>query len=289
MVLLAVQREDGEVAITTDELDAGDVVGCALEVNGLLRAVCDIVDVYGDLRVRRTGLRVLIGIGARVLPRAVDRHAVLVDLTLIGADEGQVVIVFAPGHQLRGLQLFFVDPVGDTVHDLVVHGIARHLDLGVELKLLDEDIPLTHEGYHTAVGAEGGDHNLAGGRAQWLDAVATHVVVEDITLARAAVDGFLVGDEEDVMPLGLKDVVVEFLEFAFACLVDAEECVDEFARLEAIAQDGGVSVVHHRVVLPVAGGAHTAPCGVGVELTRGDVLDLEVLGGVLGQSLGACT
>ena len=86
------------------------------------------------------------------------------------------------------------------------------------------------------------------------------------------------------MPLGLKDVVVEFLEFAFACLVDAEECVDEFARLEAIAQDGGVSVVHHRVVLPVAGGAHTAPCGVGVELTRGDVLDLEVLGGVLGQS-----
>ena len=90
------------------------------------------------------------------------------------------------------------------------------------------------------------------------------------------------------MPLGLKDVVVEFLEFAFACLVDAEECVDEFARLEAIAQDGGVSVVHHRVVLPVAGGAHTAPCGVGVELTRGDVLDLEVLGGVLGQSLGAC-
>ena len=45
-----------------------------------------------------------------------------------------------------------------------------HLDLGVELKLLDEDIPLTHEGYHTAVGAEGGDHDLAGGRAQWLDA-----------------------------------------------------------------------------------------------------------------------
>ena len=49
MVLLAVQREDGEVAITADELDAGDVVGCALEVNGLLRAVCNIVDVYGDL------------------------------------------------------------------------------------------------------------------------------------------------------------------------------------------------------------------------------------------------
>ena len=288
MVLLAVQREDSEVTITADELDAGDVVGCALEVNGLLRTVCDIVDVYGDLRVRRTGLRVLIGIGARVLPRAVDRHAVLIDFTLIGADEGQVVIVFAPGHQLGRLQLFFVDPVGDTVHDLVVHGIARHLDLGVELKLLDEDIPLTHEGYHTAVGAEGGDHDLACGRAQWLDAVAAYVVVEDITLAGAAVDGFLVGDEEDVMPLGLKDVVVEFLEFAFACLVDAEECVDEFARLEAIAQDGGVSVVHHRVVLPVAGGAHTAPCGVGVELTRGDVLDLEVLGGVLGQSLGAC-
>ena len=117
---------------------------------------------------------------------------------------------------------------------------------------------------------------------------AAYVVVEDITLAGAAVDGFLVGDEEDVMPLGLKDVVVKFLEFAFACLVDAEECVDEFARLEAIAQDGCVSVVHHRVVLPVAGGAHAAPCGVGVELTRGDVLDLEVLGGVLGQSLGAC-
>jgi len=55
--------------------------------------------------------------------------------------------------------------------------------------------------------------------------------VEDITLAGAAVDGFLVGDEEEVMPLGLKDVVVEFLEFAFACLVDAEECVDEFARV----------------------------------------------------------
>ena len=51
MVLLAVQREDGEVAITADELDAGNVVGCALEVNGLLRAVCDIVDVYGDLEL----------------------------------------------------------------------------------------------------------------------------------------------------------------------------------------------------------------------------------------------
>ena len=289
MVLLSVQREDGEVAITADELDAGDVVGCALEVNGLLRAVRDIVDVYGDLRVRRTGLRVLIGIGTRVLPRAVDRHAVLIDFTLIGADEGEEVIVFAPGHQLGRLQLFFVDPVGDTVHDLVAHGIARHLDLGVELKLLDEDIPLAHEGYHTAVGAEGRDHDLASGRAQWLDAVATDVVVEDIALARAAVDRLLVGDEEDVMPLGLKDVVVEFLEFAFACLVDAEECVDEFARLEAIAQDGSVPIIHHRVVLPVAGGAHAAPCGVGVELTRGDVLDLEVLGGVLGQSLGACT
>ena len=46
-------------------------------------------------------------------------------------------------------------------------------------------------------------------------------------------------------------------------------------------------VIHQCVVLAVAGGAHTAPSGVGIELARGDVLDLECFGGLLCSGLVA--
>ena len=88
MILLSIQGEDRKVAIPTDELQSRDVVGCILEGNRLLRAIRHVVDVHRDLRVRGPSLRILIGICTRVLPHAVDRHAVLVDLALIGADEG---------------------------------------------------------------------------------------------------------------------------------------------------------------------------------------------------------
>ena len=131
--------------------------------------------------------------------------------------------------------LFFIDPVGGAVHHLVAHGIAGHLDLGVVFELLDEDVPIAHEGDHTTIRAEGGYHHLAGGRAQRLDTVASHVVVEGIPLGGAAVDGFLICDDEDVVPFGLEDVVIEGLELTFACLRDAEERVDELPCVEAVA------------------------------------------------------
>ena len=47
--------------------------------------------------------------------------------------------------------------------------------------------------------------------------------------------------------------------------------------------------IHQCVVLAIAGGAHTAPSGVGIELARGDVLDLECFCGLLRMSFLACT
>ena len=88
MVLLAIEGEDRQIAITTDELDARNVVGFALEGDGLLRAVGDVVDMYGDLGVRGTRFGILIGISPWVLGRTVDRHTIFIDPALIGADEG---------------------------------------------------------------------------------------------------------------------------------------------------------------------------------------------------------
>ena len=45
VVLLAIEGEDRQIAVTSDELNARNVVGFALEVDGLLRAVGDVVDV----------------------------------------------------------------------------------------------------------------------------------------------------------------------------------------------------------------------------------------------------
>ena len=244
---------------------------------------------HRDLRVRSPSLRILIGICTRVLPHAVDRHAVLVDLALIGADEGQIIIVFTPGHQADRLQLFFVDPVGDPVHDLVAHGVGSHTYFGIELKLLDEDIPFTDEGDHPPIRAEGRDHHFACRSTQGLDPIATYVVVEDITLARATIDSLLVGDQQDMVALGLKDVVVELLEVALTCLVDAEERIYEFARVEAIPEDRLMLLVHHRVVLAITGRTHALACGISVEAPRGHVLDLEVFGRLLCLGIGACS
>ena len=130
---------------------------------------------------------------------------------------------------------FFIDPVGGAIHHLVTHGIAGHLDFGVVLELLDEDVPIAHEGDHTTIRAEGRYHHLARGGAQRLDTVASHVIVEGIPLGGATIDGFLIRDDEDVIPFGLKDVVIEGFELAFACLLDAKERIDELSCVEAVA------------------------------------------------------
>ena len=113
--------------------------------------------------------------------------------------------------------------------------------------------------------------------------------MEDITLARATIDSLLVGDQQDMVSLGLKDVVVELLEVALTCLVDAEERIYEFARVEAIPEDRLMLLVHHRVVLAITGRTHALACGISVEAPRGHVLDLEIFGRLLCLSIGACS
>ena len=116
--------------------------------------------------VSRTSLRVLVGVLPRILlALAIDRHGILLDFRLVCTDEGEVIIILAPGKQAYCLQLFLIDPVSDAIHYLVRHPIAGHLNLSVELKFLNEYVPRAYEGDHTTIGAKGGDHHLASGSA----------------------------------------------------------------------------------------------------------------------------
>ena len=274
VVLLTVEAKDSEVPIPAYELDAGDVVGLAVaEVQLLLGAVSYIIYMYRDLRVGRPCLGILIGIEARVLTPLIHGHAVLLYLALVGTYVGQVVIVLTPGEELRYLELLLIDPVRDAVHHLVARSVAGDGDLGVVLELLDEDIPLAYEGDHTPVGAEGRDHHLASVLTQRLYPIAAHIVVVGLCRPRAAIDRLLVTQQEDVMSLGLEDIVVEGLEVTFPSLIYTEERIHQLPRSEAVAQDSLVRLIHHRVVEAVAHGAHPSSRGARGEGSRIDLLN----------------
>ena len=155
--------------------------------------------------------------------------------------------------------------------------------LGVEFKLLDEDVPLTHEGNHLAIWAEGRYHHLALILTEGLDAIASYVVVVSVAFPRAAVDGLSVGDQEDVMPLRLEEVVVEALELTVPSPINTEQGVDELPRGEAIPEDRPMPRIHHRVVQAIAHGAHTSPCRTSREYASIDLLDRHNTGAILSR------
>ena len=104
-----------------------------------------------------------------------------------------------------------------------------------------------------------------------------------VAFPRAAVDGLSVGDQEDVVPLGLEEVVVEVLELTVPSPIYAEQSVDELPRGEAIPEDRPMSCIHHRVVQAVTHGAHTSSCRTSREYASIDLLDRHDTGAILGR------
>ena len=164
----------------------------------------------------------------------IDRHRIFFDGFLVITYPYQLLAVGTKHHRTVVRELFLIHPVGNTIDNLVLLSVFRHLTLCIVIKQFDKkDIIVTNEGNHRTVRREQGSllGTVLRQRYQFLAGNGINIIV---SCERMTIDTLCVRLYQYPFAVRTHDISIDSLKFGTRSVCHIKQFLCLFTCLKGI-------------------------------------------------------